>query len=587
MVNARKMSADDSHNDAPQPTADQASGPAVDLRLPRKQLVLFLLLIAAAYVAPRVVAFWGIGYTSILSSHDPMYHLYNAEQLYKVKALSERIDNDPLFRGHPGAFIPIHHRKWPPGVYQLSLPLVAIFGPASIWTTQIINLLFTAIMVWGLIGIGTRMGSIRAGLLGALLAVLCPPLAASSWYYGLDYPFAAGVTMGVYLLLRTEGFSRIKASLVFAVWSVLAMQIKYNYPLYLLVPCLWTGVVGLYRGPRPRVALSAGVTLLTGVGFFALINWAPLNLLWKELVFHAADANSPATWIVPWSREWFLTLVTFAAHNYPVHLLVLALPGLLLLHVPLRATGVRGRVTLLLFLWGSWAVLTLMINKLERYQHPLYPVLCLVTAWWVLRMLPRWWGRVAAALVVAAYACVLVYAHHNPTPWDRGDNFRQANHSMYFDLAMPGREELSGLRERVWHPSCDLRPFVDTVSAWSSKLDPKQPLGLIYYQKPHRPGGADFPWGHFLLAMYQQHRDRFILVAGLFPQHNLRGFQRAMLHQIIIHRPGERPGALGGEIRVAQRRLVTLRCKKGTRRFVMSRSVNPHPMPTYVPTPPQ
>ncbi len=576
------MPAEETHSDAP------PAAPA-DPRLPRRQLIIFLALIAAAYITPRVVACWGVGYTNILTSHDPMYHLYNAEQLYKVNVLSDRIDDNPLFIHHAGAFIPIHPRRWPPGLYQVTFPLVAIFGPTSIWTTQLINLLFSAILVWGVVGIGARMGNIRAGLLGALLAVLCPPLVASSWYYGLDYPFTAMVVMGVYLLLRTEGFSRPWASLGFAVWSVLAMQVKYNYPLYLLLPCVWTLGVGLYRGPRKRVALYAGGTVLAGVGFFAIINWAPFHLLWEELKFHTADANLPATWIAPWSREWLLALVKFAAHNYPVHLLVLALPGLLLLHVPLRATGVRQRGTVLAFLWGAWVVLTLIINKLERYQHPLYPLLCLITAWWVLRLLPRWWGRAAAVAVVAAYASVLVYAHFEPTPWDRADNFRQANHPMYFDVPMPSKKELDGLRRLDWHPRCDLRPFVATVRAWAGKLDPKEPLGMIYYQRPHRPGGADFPWGALLLATYQHHRDRFVLVAGLFPQHTLRDFQRGMKHHLIVHRPEERPVGLGPEIRLVQRKALKLRCGKRVRRFVVSRSANPSPPlpPGVPPSPPR
>ena len=574
--------------DHQQDAAPPAGGQRPTLQgVPRRQLVLFLVLIAAAHVVPRVVACWGVRQTSILSSHDPMYHLYNAEQLYKVNALSERIDRDPLFSHHQGAFIPIHPRRWPPGLYQLAVPLVAIFGPASIWTTQLLNFFFAAIMVWGVVGLGIRMGSIRVGLLGALLCVLCPPLVASSWYFGLDYPFAATVVMGLYLLFRTERFSRPWASLGFAVWSVLAMQIKYNYPLYLLLPCLWALGAGLYRGPRLRVALQAGMTLLCGLGFFALINWAPFHLLWEELRFHTMDSKLPATWIQPWSREWLLALVKFAAHNYPIHLLLLALPGLLLLHVPLRATGVRGRGTILCFLWGSWVVLTLIINKLERYQHPLYPLLCLITAWWMLRLLPRWWGRVAAALTAAAYGCVLVYAHFHPTPWDPADNYRQANHPMYFDLPMPARSELVGLRRLQWDPRCDLRPFLEAVRAWSARIDPKQPMGMIYYQRQHQPGGEDFPWGPFMLGVYQQHRDRFVLVAGLYAQHDLRAFQRAMRHQIVIHRPDHKPAALGPEIRVTGRRVLTLRCGKRNRRYVLSRSANPHPLPAAPPHEPR
>ena len=110
---------------------------------------------------------------------------------------------------------------------------------------------------------------------------------------------------------------------------------------------------------------------------------------------------------------------------------------------------------------------------------------------------------------------------------------------------------------------------------------------MIYYQRPHRPGGTNFPWGPLLLATFQQHRDRFVLVAGLFPQHHLRDFQRAMRHHFVVHRADERPEALGPEIEVKQRRLLTLRCKTGARRFVISRAVNPHPMPSHVPPPPR
>ncbi len=76
------------------------------------------------------------------------------------------------------------------------------------------------------------------------------------------------------------------------------------------------------------------------------------------------------------------------------------LPGLWLLHR--RRVPLPGREVLLAFIWGSLLILTVAGNRMERYLHPLYPLLCLVGVWGVRRLVPprarglalagTWWG---------------------------------------------------------------------------------------------------------------------------------------------------------------------------------------------------
>jgi hypothetical protein len=90
-----------------------------------------------------------------------------------------------------------------------------------------------------------------------------------------------------------------------------------------------------------------------------------LTGIWHELTMHfvgdttggelALPLLTPLTW------RWFSSMGRFMVQSFPRPLLLLALPGLVLLHH-------RGRLawTLLASFWGTLLLLTLMANKMER-----------------------------------------------------------------------------------------------------------------------------------------------------------------------------------------------------------------------------
>jgi 4-amino-4-deoxy-L-arabinose transferase-like glycosyltransferase len=428
--------------------------------------------------------------TAPLSFDDMPLHLANLDRLTRLRELGPAAREDPFFRERPEALRLVNATRWPPGVYQLASPLVQCLGLLSVWPVQLTNLLFYGLLLVGLAGLGWSLAGPRVGLWAALLAALCPPLVGATWYLSLDFPLAAMVTVGLMLLVRSRGFSRRLLALDFGLWSALAMHVKFSYPIYLLIPSLVAAVQGLRRAStRRRALLGLGLAGAAAGLLFALLLEVPLDRLLEELRYHAAapleDEALPALRFVPWTADWALALLQFAAAAFPWPLLLLAAPGLVLLHLGggRGAARLRGRWLLLAFLWGSYLLLTLLTSKLERYSLPVYPVLCLLTAWGVVRLVPARWQTATLSAVAAAYLVLLALMQHYPAPWSLGHD-RVAARALFYDLRQPLAAELSGLRQRTFHPRCSLGALGAAMARLAGRDGSRRPLGIAYPGTP-------------------------------------------------------------------------------------------------------
>ena len=428
------------------------------LQRPRLRVVLAVLLIATAWAAPRAVALRGVHMVGILGYDDMAEHLLFLDNLTKQSTL-ERAP------GSSARAVQRRKLQWPEGMFQVARIPATIFGPASIWTTQLTNGLFTALLALAVAGLGRALGG-RTATLAALLVMLCPALVASSWYFHLDYPLVAMVAMGLLLLLHSDGFSRWSPSLSFAAWSALGVWVKPTYVIYLLAPSVWAAVRGLRRAPRRgRWALRFAAVVGLFMVVMALVYAPDPKELWQTTHMHLVSSKLPGADISAWSVGWLLSQAVFAAVNYPLPLLLLAVPGLVCLH---RRGAPPAAQLLGAFIWGGVLLLTLMSNKLERYTQPLYPALCLVSAWWIATWLRGRWRAAVQLGAAAVFAVVLCLAHLYPLPWNPArllglkangvlDPFR-------YECRMPGPHRLAQLRRLTWDDRCQLGPLVGQVA---------------------------------------------------------------------------------------------------------------------------
>ncbi len=535
------------------------------------------LLVLAAVVLPRLVAFWGLSHTvDSPPGTDMVQHLYRLDLLAKSFALEDQLASDPYFQTYPLGHHQVFQAQWTTGVYAVARPLAQLFGPQSIWTVQLTNLLFTLVLLAGVVGLGAAMGSTRLGLWAALVTALCPALFATSWYFVLDGPLTAMVAVGLFLLWRTGGFAHSANTVAFGLWSGLGLWIKLSYPFYLLVPSCWALALRLWRGPRLRPAINVLLAVVLCLGIFTLVEAPDFGELIDDIRFHA-DAEKfldkdMAVDLRPWTWAWLSSQVVFAGVNFPFPLLLLLLPALALLHrrcgLPRELTG-RGMV--LVTFWGGLVVLTLLMVKMERYLQPLYPVICLITAWGAHQGLPRRWRRAGVAVVLAAYAGVLILAQSVPTPWFTMADPHNPRGAKYLDMRMQGWQRLARLRERTVSTNCRVQPALETLASWVPASGPGGLLAVVYLQEwesAERP--AALVYHELRLPLLQQYRQRFVAAFVHGVAEPLPGAVLNAPALVLVHAPQVRPASLVKNIRVVKRKDLTLQCNQGSGKVSLS-----------------
>jgi hypothetical protein len=513
----------------------------------------------AAAVLPRLLTLRGVAMTAQLGFADLPLHIVNLDRLHKLRSFDEARTTDPFFRLAPHQRELVNTDRWPAGAYHVARLWSGCFGPLSLWTTLLTNLLFTLVLVAGVIGLGVVMRDADTGRWGALLTLFCPPLVADTWYLNLDYPLTAMTTVGLLLLFHTRGFTDARRSLAFAVWSALSMFVKPSYALFIGLPALW-GVARGLRGSWPasvrRVAPGLLLAMAAAIPLTVwLLDLNPTAFL-AEIHHHFSpppgSEEFPAAGIEPWTLAWVLALPLFAAMNHPLPLVLLSLPGLVLLHWPRWRLPPRG--LLLAFLWGSSLVLTLLPNKLDRYMHPLYPLLCLLTVWWVQSVLSGKGRRAVAlslSLVAAAHVVVLCVAHLRPPPWHPGS--RPSLPLRYTDLRLPGRDTLAGLRSLTYHPTCRLSPLLQELELLVRQDDSRRPLG-VGYLPPERGESLPLDYERLGALATQVVRDRFVLPVDV-------GRDVLPPSTIVAHGPREDPRRFCPRADVVAERRVEVRCE--------------------------
>jgi hypothetical protein len=473
---------------------------------------LLLLGILAALLMPLLVAQRGLELTP-LEATDQVEHLLRLDRLTKARLLDDETRRSPWYQALLG-----HKLKWPEGVYHVARPLVEPLGLLSIRTTRIVNLLFALLLALGVVGLGRAAGDTTLGLWALLLVLLAPPLAASQWYFGLDYPLLGMTAVGLLLLWHTRGFRRLLPSLGFGAWSALGTACKPTYPIYLLAPALWMVVRGLRGGPG-RARVMANATL--GGALCLALATPLLGLDWEGL--KAAAVQHMTTSATPAGRYFDRGTITgllayplFAVMAFPAALL--ALPGVLGLHLR-RAHPSRG--LWLATLWGTFALLTLIPAKLERYLHPIYVITCLALVWGAYRFLRGRWRPLALTSTALIFACSQVWSYFSPAPLllESAEEYRQSPvhkaldlppyHELdgRFEIRMPRAEVLDGLRRQFYHPVCDLRPIVRCAARLSRAAPPGQVIVVTHHESTGTPAPPP-PLKHLPLALMVAHHCR-------------------------------------------------------------------------------
>lgn len=462
----------------------------MDSTFRRAEHILLVLAIVAAWFGPRLYAYSGLSLANMDMGADVHDHLVNLDRLTTARCLS-RGEHARHLTPPEGAFVGRNPVRHPPGVYKVATYWAAYFGPLSPWTTLLSSALFSLLLVGAVVLLGRAAHSLTVGLWAALFCGLNPALVGHSLSFNLDYPLVAMILVGVWLVQASRGLSRPLPLLALGLWSLLGVQVKAAYAPGLLIPCLLALAVGLRErklGVRQLAVLVGALALV--VGGALLLYGESSGKVYEELAKHGKVFTDPGAYFAYRGVAGGLLRLADPAlgiwYHFPWPALLLALPGLVLAHTA-RARGWRHVV--LGALWGTYAFAAVLTERDIRYLLPIYPLLCLLTAWWPSALLPPLWRRVLRSLFALVLAATLWWTHTHREPTEvRMERERQLG--LFVPPPLPSSQELSELKRLHYSTNNDFRPLARAVGeVLAGELSP----GVLALQVSLRKGPHPFP----------------------------------------------------------------------------------------------
>ncbi|MEW6493050.1 MAG: phospholipid carrier-dependent glycosyltransferase [Cyanobacteriota bacterium] len=340
--------------------------------------------------------------------------------------------------------------KYPPLLFISTAPFQQIFGTGP-EQALLVNLLFSAILLVSVYGLGKHLFNRQVGLWAAALCMLLPRLYTVRIHYMHDYPLTALVAASFCCLTiwrdaktRRQGWFW---AIMFGVCFGLAIMVKQTVLFFIFVPLLWLLITNLRQRAWGKIVQLIAALLISVCIFgpWYRTNWIYLFSSYQNAIVvpGTEEGDPPLNTLAAWTYYWNDLP---RAVSWP--LLLVPLVGLLLSCIRLfpafrnraedeeskgdeqeyriQESGGRRSVEpkstslnkegrknsnslsafcwLALFLIASYFICSANFNKDTRYIMPYLPVLCVILAYgltvWPRRLRLVRWGTVGLAFLL-------------------------------------------------------------------------------------------------------------------------------------------------------------------------------------------
>ncbi len=336
--------------------------------------------------------------------------------------------HEALFSGGVGSFVGSVLTLYPanpPLVPALSVPAYLLLGKSAD-AALAVNFLAFVMLILATYGLGATLASPWCGLLAAVLVSTYPGAFGLSRVFYVDFVNVALVAVSLYLLVRTEAFSRKVPSLAFGVVTGLGFLCRATYPVFVIGPLgisaylAWSGRKhdDLTSGvERPRLWVNSGLALLGLVVVAA--PWYIRNLLPVVRRSLSAGYGAVAVGYGPTNPltlhailSYFIILIDVHMTPFGMALFILAVLILWVKRSTILQEAPTQKINLshgLLFCLSSVCV-PLMIfatgrSQDPRFVAPILPAIAVVSAWglWSLKSSLLKKGLIGSAIMVSLF----------------------------------------------------------------------------------------------------------------------------------------------------------------------------------------
>ncbi len=300
--------------------------------------------------------------------------------------------------------------------------------------------LLTAVVDVACMAVLYRMGSglfdRRTGLLAAVLygfSVLPMQLAQ---FFTVDPFLNLFMLLALWQSIELARQGRIETAAWAGFWWGCALASKISAASFLPVLLLAAAMAGLGRGLpwSARFARGALALAVAGLSFrffqpYAFDGWLSLDPRFLEAFRKLADLSAEGAWFPPafqWVQRvpmWF-PLHNLALYGVGLPLFAAAAGGAVALSVSAWRAREPAAALLIVALLAAFAAVALLKVQSMRYLLPVYPLMALLAAWFVLqlaqrRRASRWGAMPLVAVLVATVAWALAFSAIDRSPMTR------------------------------------------------------------------------------------------------------------------------------------------------------------------------
>lgn len=296
---------------------------------------------------------------------------------------------------------------YPPLVSWVTDAFYAVTGSEEMWVAVLSNVVWIAVLVFATYEIGKTLWNERVGLLSVVFVVTTPMLVTAFKEYLVDAPLTAVVALALYLLIRANGFSSRKYSMLFGVACGFGLLVKWTFPLGLAFPVVQAMAVALHESRQRRTfapllnLAGAGALTFAVAGTWYVHNF--ISLADNLDAYTGPRPGAPGRGSLGSVLWYFWNLLDRQLFLVPFLFLVAGI----VLCFRRRELAARNLYPILTIV-GTYIAFTLLGNKDARYTLPMLPAVAVVATSWLEYVSAR--ARVALSCIIVVYGAAAFLA---------------------------------------------------------------------------------------------------------------------------------------------------------------------------------
>ncbi|ASJ08341.1 hypothetical protein A3L11_03480 [Thermococcus siculi] len=282
--------------------------------------------------------------------------------------------------------MPYIDRYWPPLGPLIPVPVYLIFGATPEIGILTENALSIALLLVALYKLSEYFG-IKTSIVATFVTLTSPIIMDQSITFMIDIPLTAVVAMEWYLLLKSEGFTDRRYTLLSALFFGLGILAKWTFIFFVIVPLLYELAIALhieYHDGEIRIRptlnilkdiliFSGVVVLVSGWWYIPNIGLVIRSILQNSKISGAIEGDPPI-FSIKSALYYFFTAINFYLNPVIIGLFLASL-GLLLIKIRKVSSYTKLVIGQLVFVY---IVFTLTRNKDPRFLMPIIPFLGMI-----------------------------------------------------------------------------------------------------------------------------------------------------------------------------------------------------------------